>query len=128
MVVKSHLVDDSIYADFAASLISGFVVCLGMNPFDVVSTRMYNQPIDHTTRRGLLYRNLGDCFVKTVRSEGFGALYKGFGGTLKSINIDDFSTLSPRWTAYDSVFPLSGAVQAARQEPRRHILIIMVLF
>jgi solute carrier family 25 protein 34/35 len=78
LVVQSELVDDSIAADLGASMISGFFVCLGMNPFDVVSTRMYNQPVDVQTQRGLLYKNLGDCFVKTIRSEGFGALYKGF--------------------------------------------------
>jgi solute carrier family 25, member 34/35 len=28
--------------------------------------------------RGLLYKNVLDCFVKTLRVEGFWALYKGF--------------------------------------------------
>lgn len=35
-------------------------------------TRMYNQD-GHQ-----LYKNIFDCFYKTVRTEGFFALYKGF--------------------------------------------------
>lgn len=79
-MIRSEIVGDSIAADFIASMISGFLVCIGMNPFDVVSTRMYNQAVDPTTGRGLTYRNPIDCFRKTVKSEGIAGLYKGFGG------------------------------------------------
>ncbi|KAG0052439.1 Mitochondrial oxaloacetate carrier protein [Gryganskiella cystojenkinii] len=54
-----------------SSLISGFFLCIVMNPFDIVSTRMFNQA-------GEFYKNPLDCFVKTIRTEGIGALYKGF--------------------------------------------------
>jgi hypothetical protein len=37
-----------------------------------------NQPIDPGTGKGALYRHSLDCLVKTVRSEGFFAIYKGF--------------------------------------------------
>lgn len=59
-----------------------------MNPFDVVTTRMYNQNTDTSTtaagsaktagRGGALYSSPLDCVVKTVRAEGPMALYKGF--------------------------------------------------
>lgn len=50
-----------------------------MNPFDVVSTRMYNQNTEKGSNRGgSLYKNPLDCIVKTVKAEGPTALYKGF--------------------------------------------------
>ncbi|KAF9182978.1 Mitochondrial oxaloacetate carrier protein [Haplosporangium sp. Z 767] len=62
-----------------SSLISGFFLCIVMNPFDIVSTRMFNQAPDPTTGRGgMLYKSPLDCLVKTVRTEGVSALYKGF--------------------------------------------------
>ncbi|KAJ2163084.1 Mitochondrial oxaloacetate carrier protein [Coemansia sp. RSA 552] len=68
---------DSAYTHLLASLATGFFVCLAMNPFDVVSTRMYNQK---TTAGGggALYRSPLQCFYKTVAAEGPLALYKGF--------------------------------------------------
>lgn len=39
-----------------AGMISSVVVVAAMTPFDVVSTRLYNQPVDHTGKvSGLLY-------------------------------------------------------------------------
>lgn len=61
----------------AASVVSGWMVVCGMTPFDVVATRLFNQGLDKNGR-GLLYRNLFDCFAKTVRNEGMRGLYKGF--------------------------------------------------
>ena len=63
---------------FASSILSGFYTSLAMNPFDTIATRMFNQGIDAKTGKGLLYKNLIDCFIKTVRVEGIMALYKGF--------------------------------------------------
>ncbi|KAF9581281.1 Mitochondrial oxaloacetate carrier protein [Lunasporangiospora selenospora] len=62
-----------------SSLISGFFLCVVMNPFDIVTTRMYNQATDPSTGRGgSLYKTPIDCLIKTVRTEGVSALYKGF--------------------------------------------------
>ncbi|KAJ3038975.1 Mitochondrial oxaloacetate carrier protein [Rhizophlyctis rosea] len=63
---------------FAASLLTSFFVCLAMNPFDVASTRMYNQRSAADGKQGSLYKNGLDCIMKTVRTEGPAALYKGF--------------------------------------------------
>ena len=71
-------IPDNVAADFGASLTSGFFVCVFMNPFDTVTTRMYNQGVDAKTGKGLFYSSPFDCFVKTVKSEGFAGLYKGF--------------------------------------------------
>lgn len=59
---------------FASSMISGLVVTTIMNPFDVVSTRLYNQP--QGTER--MYKGPLDCFAKTWRAEGLGGFYKGW--------------------------------------------------
>lgn len=55
-----------------AGLCSGIGVAIVMNPPDVIMTRMYNQ-------KGDLYKSFWDCVVKTTKSEGIFALYKGFG-------------------------------------------------
>jgi len=59
-------------------MLSGVVVVMTMTPFDVVSTRLYNQGTD-SAGRGLLYRGVVDCFVRTFAAEGFWGLYKGCG-------------------------------------------------
>ncbi|RKP09663.1 mitochondrial carrier domain-containing protein [Thamnocephalis sphaerospora] len=66
-------------AHTAASFITGVAVCCAMNPFDVVSTRVYNQAHDPVTGAGRLYRGPFDCLVKTVRAEGVRGLFKGLG-------------------------------------------------
>lgn len=62
---------------FTSSILSGFYTSLAMNPFDTIATRMFNQGIG-PDGKGLLYKNLIDCFVKTIRVEGVKSLYKGF--------------------------------------------------
>lgn len=61
----------------SASIISGFFVSIVMTPFDVVATRIFNQGIDKNGK-GILYRGITDCFVKTLKIEGVRGLYKGF--------------------------------------------------
>ena len=61
---------DTLKVHFSASMITGVFVCFFMNPFDVLTTRMYNQG-NH------IYKNLVDCALKTVQTEGFLGLYKG---------------------------------------------------
>lgn len=60
-----------------ASMVSGFFTVVAMTPFDVVATRLFNQGLDKDGR-GLLYRNIYDCFCKTIKTEGLRSLYKGF--------------------------------------------------
>lgn len=76
----------------SSSAVSGFVVCVFMHPpgefvpfragrylyvwvltmtTDTVMSRLYNQ-------NGNLYKGVFDCLAKTVRTEGFFAIYKGF--------------------------------------------------
>ncbi|KAJ2782846.1 Mitochondrial oxaloacetate carrier protein [Coemansia javaensis] len=71
------LTGDSVWTHLLASMGTGLCVCVAMNPFDVVSTRMYNQKAA-AGGGGSLYRNPLQCFYRTVAAEGFSSLYKGF--------------------------------------------------
>ncbi|XP_068187408.1 solute carrier family 25 member 35 [Antennarius striatus] len=71
---------DSWLVALTAGMISSVVVVLAMTPFDVVSTRLYNQPVD-PLGKGLMYRGFADCFSKTLRKEGLMGLYKGLGAS-----------------------------------------------
>ena len=79
----------------ASSTASGFVVCCVMHPpgmsffpgratalimafQDTIMSRMYNQT-------GTLYSGILDCFLKTIKSEGILAIYKGFTAHLARI-------------------------------------------
>ena len=54
--------------------VSGIAVCLVGHPFDTLKVRLQTQPVDRPVYRGLL-----DCFLKTMKWEGIGGLYKGVG-------------------------------------------------
>ncbi|KAK5645020.1 hypothetical protein RI129_006320 [Pyrocoelia pectoralis] len=62
---------------FTASFIGGFIATIFITPFDLISTRLYNQGVD-PKGRGLLYKGYLDCVFKIVQSEGVFGLYKGF--------------------------------------------------
>ncbi|PVU89119.1 hypothetical protein BB561_003635 [Smittium simulii] len=69
--------DNSLKTHFASGMVSSFFLVLAMNPFDVISTRMYNQKKDPITHKGLLYNSLMDCIVKTAKAEKISGFYKG---------------------------------------------------
>ena len=60
-------------------MIASVVIVLTMTPFDVVSTRLYNQPVCEKTGKGLMYDGVLDVFRKILNTEGFVGLYKGLG-------------------------------------------------
>jgi solute carrier family 25 protein 34/35 len=68
---------DGLAAAFVAAMASGVAVVLALNPFDVVSTRLYNQPV--SGGRPELYRGFTDCLRKIASTEGLLAFYKGAG-------------------------------------------------
>ena len=65
---------EGLFARVIGSLISGLVSALVSTPFDVVKTRLANQP----QGANRVYNGMVDCAMKTVRSEGLLSLYKGF--------------------------------------------------
>ncbi|CAH0043034.1 unnamed protein product [Clonostachys solani] len=70
-LVKHAGMEEGPALHLASSSISGFVVCCVMHPPDTVMSRLYNQ-------NGNLYKGVFDCLSKTIRTEGFFAIYKGF--------------------------------------------------
>lgn len=91
-VVKQQLFSRESWMNaFLASMISGVAVTMFMTPFDVVSTRFYNQGTD-ATGKGLVYRGVADCFIKTFRAEGLWGFYKGW--TVCYFRLGPHTTLS----------------------------------
>ena len=85
-IEKYGLMTEGTAKHMVSSAVSGFGVCCVMHPFDTIMTRMYNQRGNAPTTNlegaavatsGNLYRNPLDCFVKTIRTEGLLAVYKG---------------------------------------------------
>nr|CAD7202684.1 unnamed protein product [Timema douglasi] len=76
LLSKTGLQDNYI-THIIASICAGFVAAITGTPADVVKARVMNQPVDDKGR-GLVYKNTADCFIQSIRNEGFFALYKGF--------------------------------------------------
>ncbi|XP_041340553.1 brain mitochondrial carrier protein 1 isoform X1 [Pyrgilauda ruficollis] len=75
-LILSGLMGDTIFAHFVSSFTCGLAGAIASNPVDVVRTRMMNQrAIVGSTE---LYKGTLDGLIKTWKSEGFFALYKGF--------------------------------------------------
>lgn len=91
-LTKNYLLKHRLLADgliglhFASLAMAGLGVAIVMNPWDVVLTRLYNQ-------KGDLYKGPVDCFLKTVRTEGPAALYKGFWAQLLRVGPHSILTL-----------------------------------
>ncbi|XP_059058987.1 LOW QUALITY PROTEIN: mitochondrial uncoupling protein Bmcp [Achroia grisella] len=66
---------------FASSLLASLGSAVASTPLDVIRTRLMNQRRvkDHIAKsHEIIYKGTSDCFLQTVRNEGFLALYKGF--------------------------------------------------
>ncbi|KAH9514639.1 hypothetical protein Btru_023162 [Bulinus truncatus] len=91
--VKKHIILSGYMGDtkgthFLASFLAGFAGALASNPIDVCKTRMMNQNVNIVPAvpagvsvapiRPAIYTSTADCLVRTVKTEGITALYKGF--------------------------------------------------
>jgi len=86
-LVKHFGMEDGPALHLASSTASGFVVCCVMHPPDTIMSRMYNQT-------GNLYQGVFDCLYKTIKTEGFLAIYKGYFAHLARILPHTILTLS----------------------------------
>lgn len=58
---------------FCSSFIAGFFMTCTVAPWDMLRTKLMNQPTDKK-----LYTGFSDCFVKTVKQDGVVSLWRGF--------------------------------------------------
>ena len=81
---------------FCSSICSGFAAAICCTPADVIKSRLMKTNSE--------YKGILDCFTKTVKNEGPGALYKGF--------IPVWLRLAPWqiifWTSYEQLRKLNG--------------------
>ena len=62
-----------IRTSFCSSFIAGFFMTCTVSPFDIMRTRLMNQPAD-----AKIYNGFFDCFAKILKNEGPFAFWKGF--------------------------------------------------
>ena len=75
-ITENHMVPEGLATQVVASCGAGVLASVASNPIDVVKTRVMNMKI--AEGEAAPYRGALDCAIKTVRSEGPMALYKGF--------------------------------------------------
>ncbi|XP_025422293.1 solute carrier family 25 member 35-like isoform X2 [Sipha flava] len=68
--------DQKVLCTLVSSMLGGILMAVVMAPFDLVSTRLYNQGVD-SNGRGILYKSYLECMTKTFKQEGIHGLYKG---------------------------------------------------
>lgn len=76
-ILRNTELKDTSIVHIMSSMCAGLIGATMATPADVIKTRVMNQPTDERGRN-LYYKSSVDCFLKTVRQEGFWALYKGF--------------------------------------------------
>ena len=64
---------DGMTLQFMAAFTAGFFMSVTVSPFDIIRTRLMNQPSDNK-----IYNGFGDCFAKILKNEGPLGFYKGF--------------------------------------------------
>ena len=72
-IVQSGVVPKGLPTQFCSAFGAGFFMACTVAPFDMVRTRLMNQPPD-----AKVYNGFVDCVVKIVAKEGPGGLYAGF--------------------------------------------------
>lgn len=75
-ILENNIMKDGLGTHVTASFAAGFVASVVTNPVDVIKTRVMNMKVE--AGHAAPYSGAIDCAMKTVRSEGVMALYKGF--------------------------------------------------
>ncbi|XP_073149424.1 mitochondrial uncoupling protein 3 [Henckelia pumila] len=101
-IIENQICSDNIYAHTMSSIMSGLSATALSCPADVVKTRMMNQATGAESK--FRYRNSYDCLVKTVRIEGFRALWKGFLPTWARLGPWQFVF----WVSYEKFRHITG--------------------
>jgi hypothetical protein len=72
-IEKSGVVPKGLATNFLSAFGAGFFMTCTVAPFDMVRTKLMNQPPD-----AKLYSGFVDCFTKIVKKDGPQGLYQGF--------------------------------------------------
>ncbi|KAF9601560.1 hypothetical protein IFM89_020416 [Coptis chinensis] len=75
-ILANDVMKDGLGTHVTASFAAGFVASVASNPIDVIKTRVMNMRVE--AGKPPPYSGALDCAMKTVKSEGLMALYKGF--------------------------------------------------
>lgn len=70
---KNLGIKDGVQLQFMSAFTAGFFMTCTVSPFDIIRTRLMNQPTD-----AKLYNGFVDCFLKMLKNEGPLGFYKGF--------------------------------------------------
>jgi hypothetical protein len=73
MIKKSGAIPAGLATQFSAAFGAGFFMTCTVAPFDMVRTKLMNQPPD-----AKMYSGFVDCFSKIIAKDGPMALYQGF--------------------------------------------------
>jgi hypothetical protein len=73
VVQTTGLHKSSLVVQFLAAASAGFFMTCTVSPFDMIRTRLMNQPAD-----AKIYNNALDCCVKIIKNEGPATLWRGF--------------------------------------------------
>lgn len=73
VVAATGLSKTSIMTQFFSAVIAGFFMTCTVSPFDMVRTRLMNQPSDSK-----IYNNAFDCMMKIAKNEGPLTFWRGF--------------------------------------------------
>ena len=72
-VKQTGIAKDGIPLQFLSALTAGFFMTCTVSPFDIMRTRLMNQPTEAP-----IYNGFVDCFQKILKTEGPTGFYKGF--------------------------------------------------
>jgi len=72
-IIKLDVIKNSIAIQFCSAFAAGFFMAITVSPFDMVRTRLMNQPPD-----GKVYKGFLDCTLKIIAKDGPLGLYAGF--------------------------------------------------
>lgn len=72
-IKESNLVPAGLVTDFISAFGAGFFMAVTVSPFDMIRTRLMNQPANQK-----IYKNFLDCGIKIITKDGPLGLYAGF--------------------------------------------------
>lgn len=73
VVIKSGMIPNGLPTQFCAAFGAGFFMATTVAPFDMIRTRLMNQPAD-----AKIYNGFVDCLLQIIKKDGPMGLYAGF--------------------------------------------------